>query len=230
MNVTSKDQKKFYDEEFKTLASPAMEASIRDFYFQEIVSILGDRFHPGGRALEVGCGNGMLMEKMRERYPDSSFEGFDISEKNVTMARKRGLDVSVGNADNMSLEGGYDLVYGSAVLHHLQDIGAFFEQVAALLNDGGVILFGPEPVSYQFIYIIWHKLRRIWEIEKGMLNITEKKMRLLLAGSFENVRISRHGNAFVYSVRPVGRTWNALRLSKVPSLNDIYIYAEKRTR
>lgn len=238
MSFTSKDQQVFYDEDFQTLASPAMEDSIRDFFFQEIASLLGDRLGPGSRALEVGCGNGMLMEKMQQRYPGCSFEGFDISEKNVQMAAARGLDVRVGDGDRLGDEaggaaggegaGGYDLIYGSAVLHHLQDVGRFFDRAAALLNDGGAIVFGPEPTRHEFIYIIWHKLRGAWEIEKGQLNITERGMKRQLAGGFKNVRIERNGNVFVFALRPLGRAWRALRLSKIPAINDIYIFAEKR--
>jgi ubiquinone/menaquinone biosynthesis C-methylase UbiE len=49
------------------------------------------RVHPikGERVLDVGCGTGMLLERIVDRYPDSEVTGVDLSPAMVAQARRR---------------------------------------------------------------------------------------------------------------------------------------------
>ncbi|MBF0484428.1 MAG: class I SAM-dependent methyltransferase [Candidatus Omnitrophica bacterium] len=229
--TSAQKQQHFYDTRFKKLATTEMEETLRDFYFQKLVAILSEHkpFLAGVTALEVGVGEGILMQKMMARFPQCQFSGIDISEKNIEKARAKGLTVSVGDADNLVMPQKYDLVFGTALLHHLDDIPGFFKSAAKLLKPGGALLFGAEPVFYEYFYILYHLLRGSWEIEKGMLKISVGAMQQALEPLYTNIRIYRHGNAFVYLSKSLGDIWNRYGLSRVPFLNDIYIYAEKKS-
>jgi ubiquinone/menaquinone biosynthesis C-methylase UbiE len=49
------------------------------------------RVHPikGERVLDVGCGTGMLLERIVDQYPDSEVMGVDLSPAMVAQARRR---------------------------------------------------------------------------------------------------------------------------------------------
>jgi ubiquinone/menaquinone biosynthesis C-methylase UbiE len=224
----SEIQKEFYNHKFKTIATPEIEETIRSFYFQKISSILDPLVTSPKKFLEIACGEGILMKKMNNHFLDSTFKGIDISEKNIAITKQRGFNAQVGDAQDINLNEKFDVIYGSAFLHHLENIDDCFESVSKHLNENGIILFGPEPVFYQFMYIIWHNLRRVWDIEKGMMNISETKIKMMLSKKYKNIKIYRHGNAFAYSFKYTGFIWNFLRFSRIPALNDIYIYAEKK--
>jgi len=227
----AKKQKEFYDYDFKTIAPPVVEENIRDFHFKKIVSILEQNKISLGMdafALELGYGRGQMMKKMQKHFNHCKVRGFDISEKNIQFAKKEGLDAHVADAETVSINDKFDLIYGTSILHHLSDLPNFFNKISENLKKCGILLFGGEGLFYEFLYIILHKIRKYWEIEKGMLNISETCIKEYLSQEFEEIKIYRHGNAFAYSSRKLGNLWNALGLSKVPSINDIYIYAKKK--
>lgn len=55
------------------------------------------RLHEGIRVLDVGCGRGLAMIQLAETYPESSFEGFDLSEEAISWARERALEKGLDN-------------------------------------------------------------------------------------------------------------------------------------
>jgi trans-aconitate methyltransferase len=206
-----------------------MESTIRHFYFQKIAQILAENiaFNEGGKALEVGAGEGLLMQKMIKKFPSLKFKGIDISEKSVESAREKGTDVAVCDVANLPSSEKFDLVYGTAILHHLESIEKFFEKIRSSLKSEGVVLIGAEPVFYEFFYILYHMARESWEAEKGMLQLSVSRVKKILSQGYKNVKIYRHGNPFVYAYEPFGTFWNNTYLSRIPFLNDIYIYAQK---
>lgn len=224
------NQQEYYDRQHQTLATPKMEDSIRQFYGEKIVAMIDEAGLGGQRikALEVGVGSGMLMEKIKQRYPHWEFFGVDISERNIRSARERGLNVAVADVEDLHLDETFDMVYGTAILHHLQDIPGFFRNIVKVLKPGGVIIFGAEPECYGWFHIIYHILRGTWAIEKGLLKISSSGVKKDLAPDYVNINIRHHGNPFAYAFRPVGRLWNGLRLSRLPFLNDIYIFAQRK--
>jgi SAM-dependent methyltransferase len=231
MTTQSEEQRVFYDKKFRRIASPGMEENIADFYVEQLRVILYEhQWHQaaGWNVLELGVGQGRLMSKMIQNFPDWVFKGVDISENNVQDAKKRGLDVYVDDANSLEKPGVFDMVYGTAILHHMESIPEFFSSVCRVLKSNGVLLIGAEPVFYEFFYILYHKCRGSWPIERGMMNISAGRIQKELMRDFKNIKIYRHGNPFVYFSKRLGRFWNAARFSRISFLNDIYIYAEKK--
>ena len=50
---------------------------------------LTERLESGIRVLDLGCGRGLALMKMAERFPASRFEGYDLSQEPIAWARKR---------------------------------------------------------------------------------------------------------------------------------------------
>jgi SAM-dependent methyltransferase len=168
------------------------------------------------------------MREMITAFPHWSFEGVDISQKNVAVACGKGLNVRLADACSLDFAEQYDLIYGTAFLHHLESVPAFFTAASRRLKPGGALLIGAEPVYYGWPHILYHKLRGSWYAEKGLLNIDPVRIRRDLGTFCSYVRIDVHGHPFLYWWRPLGVVWNALCLSRIPGLNDIYIFARKK--
>ena len=230
-SLKNNDQSGFYDKEFKTIAPFWIENNIRNFYFQNLIEIIlkNGNLKSSIDALEIGCGKGLLMEKMQKQFPDWRITGMDISEKEISTAKLKGLNVMVADIENFDpAKNKYDLIYGTAILHHLTNLKPFLENIGDLLNNNGIFLIGAEPSKYNFVYILSHIIRGTWKVEKGQLNINSNEINKYLSRQFTNIHIYTIGNAFAYSFINIGKTWNITHLANFPFINDYYIYSEKR--
>jgi len=226
----SEKQKEFYDNKFNSFATSQMEATMAHFYFLKIQNIINENtvIKDHSKILEVGVGKGILMEKMVAHFNRCHFQGIDVSEKHVQWAQEKGLNVRIADASSFNLTDKFDFIYGTSILHHLDDAPQFLKKLSLMLNEGGSILFGAENVSCEVFYIIYLKLRGVWEIEKGMMKLSPKIIRDSLQEDYQDIKIYWHGNMFVYFSEILGKAYNALRLSRIPCLNDIYVYAKKK--
>jgi SAM-dependent methyltransferase len=114
---------------------------------------LGDAPARFDRALEVGAGTGYFSLNLLQAGVIGSAVCADISPGMLSVLRanaaRLGLEVDTVVADAERLgsldAGGFDLVFGHAVLHHIPDLRAAFAQFHRLLRPGGWIAFAGEP-------------------------------------------------------------------------------------
>lgn len=92
---------------------------------------------PGELILDVGCGDGVLTEKIVEA--GARVIGLDSSEEMVEAARARGIDAFVADAEEMDVErfGAFDAVFSNAALHWMLDPDAVASGIFRALRDGG---------------------------------------------------------------------------------------------
>lgn len=103
-----------------------------------------------GKVLEVGCGEGHFLEKLRGR-PGILAEGIEVNRTAVESARQRGLNVTCDDLGARAATSGapYDAVCSFQVLEHLPDPRSFLESCCALLRPGGkLILAVPNANSF----------------------------------------------------------------------------------
>src|SRR5499426_2293134 len=80
---------------------------------QPVVELLAPR--PGERILDLGCGDGVLTEKLAAL--GCQVVGVDGSELQIAAARARGLDARVVDGERLTFDGEFDAVFSNAALH-----------------------------------------------------------------------------------------------------------------
>ena len=89
----------------------------------------------GERILDLGCGNGVLTERIGASGADVI--GVDASPAMVDAARARGLDARVADGQALAFDGGFDAVFTNAALHWMPDQAAVAAGVFRALEPGG---------------------------------------------------------------------------------------------
>jgi ubiquinone/menaquinone biosynthesis C-methylase UbiE len=94
------------------------------------------------RVLDVGCGTGRLLRKVRERWPRAQLIGVDPAEGMIAAARRLAADVTfcVAPAESIPVEAGsIDLALSALSLHHWADQPRGLREVARALRPGGIL-------------------------------------------------------------------------------------------
>lgn len=141
-----------------TFADHSREAAAK-FYeverepMERSAELLLERGVTGRRALEYGCGPGSNAFLLAQR--GAAVTGIDISEVAIDQARERAeaegvserCEFEVMNAERTSFPAeSFDLICGTAILHHL-DLGTAYPEVARLLKPDGRAVF-VEPLGH----------------------------------------------------------------------------------
>ena len=74
---------------------------------------------PGERILDLGCGDGVLTEKIAALGGD--VVGVDSSQNMVAAAQERGLNARIMDATTLTFENEFDAVFSNAVLHWIKN-------------------------------------------------------------------------------------------------------------
>jgi ubiquinone/menaquinone biosynthesis C-methylase UbiE len=89
------------------------------------------------RVLEVGCGEGELAERLI-RELGVALVALDQSARMVELARRRGVDARVGDAQDLPFEdASFDVVVAAWMLYHVADLQQCLEELARVLRPGG---------------------------------------------------------------------------------------------
>jgi predicted TPR repeat methyltransferase len=121
--------------------------------------------------LDVGCGNGKLLEKLSKRY---QARGIDLSAKMVEIARAKGLDASQAGLEELT--DSFDALLAVAdVLNYMPEkmLQPFLEAVDARLESGGIFLCDI------------NTLHGFEEVAAGSMSVDEEDRFLAIDAEFE---------------------------------------------
>ncbi len=124
------DLRRYYEEEYPKL-HPELDAHDVDRKLALLAPLLdGKRFHSVG---EVGCGSGLLLDRMGQLTAARFKVGLDLSRSHLHIARKDAPGNEYVQADAQSLPlRKIDLVIGADVLEHLPRPGALLKDLACM--------------------------------------------------------------------------------------------------
>ena len=96
-------------------------------------------FANGREVLEVGCGTGLLLERIADFA--SRAVGLDLSPGMLERARARGLDVHEGSATDLPFEdASFDVACSFKVLAHVEDLDRALNEMLRVIRPGGVVV------------------------------------------------------------------------------------------
>ncbi len=106
------------------------------------------KLQAGGRAIDVGCGTGVVPITMSRAFPASRFVGLDLDERSIGIARGYAqqagvadrVDFVVSPVEALPTQPGWDFVSTFDVIHDLPDPVGALTRIRAALADGGTYL------------------------------------------------------------------------------------------
>jgi 2-polyprenyl-6-hydroxyphenyl methylase/3-demethylubiquinone-9 3-methyltransferase len=173
----------------------------------------------GKRALDVGCGAGLLAEPLARL--GAAVTGVDAAAENITVAQGHAagsglaIDYRCGDLAALGL-GQFDLVTCMEVIEHVADKGAFVRALAQSLAPGGLMVLSTPNRTVRSRVLLVEAAERFGGIPRGTHHwadfVTPEELRELLSAA--GLRMGE----------PQGISWNplaSLHLSSDLALNYI---------
>jgi 2-polyprenyl-3-methyl-5-hydroxy-6-metoxy-1,4-benzoquinol methylase len=116
----------------------------------------GAKIGPASKVIEIGCGTGLFTETFAQS--GAEIIAVDLSPELLTIARKRNLprvQFLERSFEDCDVDGPFDAVIGSSVLHHL-DLERTWPKVFSLLKPGGRLSFAEPNMLNPQIYCERH--------------------------------------------------------------------------
>lgn len=108
-----------------------------------------------GKALSVGCGTGLFESILRRRWGIVVGHGLEPTERSAGVARVRGLEVTIGFAEEMPYpDESFDTVMFNGSPSYIGGLERAFRHAFRVLRPGGriVVLDVPRESSYGLLY------------------------------------------------------------------------------
>jgi SAM-dependent methyltransferase len=100
------------------------------------------------RLLEVGCGSGELAERVAVEL-EAGVVAVDTSPRMVELARSRGLDAVVGDAQALPYaDGAFDVAVAAWMLYHVPELERAVEELHRVLRPGGRLVAATNGVAH----------------------------------------------------------------------------------
>lgn len=144
----------------------------------------------GKRALDVGCGAGLLCEPLARL--GAAVTGVDAAQENIAAASTHAvgsglpIDYRCGEIGNLGLTG-FDLVTSMEVIEHVADKAAFVAALASTLAPGGLMVLSTPNRTAQSKLLMVEAAERIGMVPRGTHHwddfITPDELRELLTSA-----------------------------------------------
>lgn len=135
--------------------------------------------------VDIGCGEGILMEKIIQRLSDVKIFGIDPSSENVSICKKHCLEVYAGSVYELPLDDySVDCVLFIEVIEHLDQEGLAIKEIKRVLKrNGTLILLFPHDRVFKLARLLTLKFREAFYDAGHVKQWAPKKIGRLLESS-----------------------------------------------
>lgn len=151
-----------------------------DYKDEQVISFVGD----SSRIIDIGCGEGILLEKLVKRFPDRQVIGVDLSKENIEICKRHNLPVVYDNIFDLKFaDNSFDCCIFMEVIEHLtKPEKAILEIHRILKNDGKLILIFPNDVFFKMARILTLKFKEAYYECGHVKQWKPREMKRFLAG------------------------------------------------
>ncbi len=126
-----------------------------------------------GSLLDVGCGTGNSIERLKDEFPKKKYTGIDLAENMIAVAKKKripGADFVVGDAENLPFkEAQFDVIICKESFHHYPHVEKFFQSAYRTLKPDGRLIILDMAIPAVGRWINNHVLLRL--MKKGDVHV-----------------------------------------------------------
>jgi len=111
--------------------------------------------------LEVGCGEGLILERLKDRFPERHIAGIDIEPENISICRKHGLEAIQADVYNLPfLNESFDCCLCIDVFEHLSSpLEALNQMKEVLCHNGRLIVVIPNDRNFFLARMAFGKIK-----------------------------------------------------------------------
>jgi 2-polyprenyl-3-methyl-5-hydroxy-6-metoxy-1,4-benzoquinol methylase len=181
------------------------------------IKIIKKHFQEGSSILEIGCGQGLLLEELKKYF---NVIGVEPSISASKISRLKGVETITGYfqdvVNNELKDKKFNLVIVSHVVEHIKDYSSFIDQILKILSNNGQILFiqtnylGLMPRYLKSDWYAWVPEQHYWHFTpNGLTYILEKKGLTVKKIEYSSLA---HGNIISFSYLIIPQTGDQFHL------------------
>lgn len=142
------------------------------------------------KILDAGCGTGQRVLGFADRYPKAQFQGIDMTEASLDVARQlaqkhgiQNITFKKRNILTLNLEEKFDFIVSTGVVHHLEDPHEGLDNLCRHLTSDGVICLWHYHPFGEFDRLVGRELLlTLWDAQRADLLKGQQIMELLHLG------------------------------------------------
>jgi 2-polyprenyl-3-methyl-5-hydroxy-6-metoxy-1,4-benzoquinol methylase len=135
---------------FQEAMADERRKTVDESYIEALLALmpgLRERLVDGAEVLDLGCGQGFVLNVMARMFPNSRFRGYDISREAIGSAREdaeawdlKNVEFEIGDVASLEDVGAYDLVTAFDAIHDQAFPRIVLRNAARALKDEGWFL------------------------------------------------------------------------------------------
>ena len=154
-----------------------------------------DLIRPSDRAIvDIGCGEGITLEKIHRAFPDRDAVGVDAEPENIDICKKHGCNAIKGDVYNLPLpSSSVDVVFFMEVIEHLIYPETAIQEIHRVLVPGGrlVVVF-PNDLVFKVARLLTLRFREAVYDPGHVRQWTPREMKNLLEAKGFSLKFYRN--------------------------------------